>query len=170
MQQIQIRDNIYTTSETINAIICVCTVSPKAVVTVRPDERVFRGETVTLRCDIKWAGDTEWTYRWEIEGTNNWDRNSASRCTEQHCCTGADKQTHRNAVSRCSTQELIISSVDLFHSGQYSCRGERSDSQRSRISDAVTLNVSGKCVCECVCDQLLHQFLYGSVTRDVLFS
>ncbi|KAG1924744.1 Fc receptor-like protein [Pimephales promelas] len=119
------------------------TVSPKAVVTVRPDERVFRGETVTLRCDIKWAGDTEWTYRWEIEGTNNWDRNSASRCTEQHCCTGADKQTHRNAVSRCSTQELIISSVDLFHSGEYSCRGERSVS-RSRISDAVTLTVSAE--------------------------
>ncbi|KAG1937957.1 Fc receptor-like protein [Pimephales promelas] len=99
------------------------TVSPKAVVTVRPDERVFRGETVTLRCDIKWAGDTEWTYRWEIEGTN--DR-------------------YKNTVSRTSTQELIISSVDLFHSGQYSCRGERSDSQRSRISDAVTLTVSAE--------------------------
>ncbi|XDV19185.1 hypothetical protein PO909_024720, partial [Leuciscus waleckii] len=86
------------------------TVSPKAVLTVRPDERVFRGETVTLRCDIKWGGDTGWTYRWEIEGTNNWDRNSANRCTEQDCCTsGADKQTHRNAVSLCSTQELNIS-------------------------------------------------------------
>ncbi|XP_039509493.1 basement membrane-specific heparan sulfate proteoglycan core protein-like [Pimephales promelas] len=120
------------------------TVSPKAVVTVRPDERVFRGETVTLRCDIKWAGDTEWTYRWDLNATNNWDRNSASRCTEQHCCTGADKQTHRNAVSRCSTHELIISSVDLFHSGNYSCRGETSDSQRSRISDAVTLTVSAE--------------------------
>ncbi|KAG1937952.1 Fc receptor-like protein [Pimephales promelas] len=99
------------------------TVSSKAVVTVRPDERVFRGETVTLRCDIKWAGDTEWTYRWEIEGTNNWDRNT---------------------VSRTSTQELNISSVDLSHSGEYSCRGETSDSQRSRISDAVTLTVSAE--------------------------
>jgi len=141
MQQIQIRDNIYTTSETINAIICVCTVSPKAVVTVRPDERVspkavvtvrpdervFRGETVTLRCDIKWAGDTdtEWTYRWEIEGTN--DR-------------------YKNTVSRTSTQELIISSVDLFHSGEYTCTGliHTLSSQRS---DAVTLTVSGECVC-----------------------
>uniref|UniRef100_A0A673LUI1 Ig-like domain-containing protein n=1 Tax=Sinocyclocheilus rhinocerous TaxID=307959 RepID=A0A673LUI1_9TELE len=46
------------------------TVSPKAVVTVRPDEQVFRGETVALRCDVKWGGDTEWTYRWETEGTN----------------------------------------------------------------------------------------------------
>ncbi|XP_039505404.1 Fc receptor-like protein 5 [Pimephales promelas] len=100
------------------------TVSPKAVVTVRPDERVFRGETVTLRCDIKWAGDTdtEWTYRWEIEGTN--DRN-------------------KNTVSRTSTQELIISSVDLSHSGKYTCTGliHTLSSQRS---DAVTLTVSAE--------------------------
>ncbi|XDV19186.1 hypothetical protein PO909_024720 [Leuciscus waleckii] len=81
-----------------DAVTLTVSVSPKAVLTVRPDERVFRGETVTLRCDIKWGGDTGWTYRWEIEGTNNWDRNSANRCTEQDCCTsGADKQTHRNA-------------------------------------------------------------------------
>ncbi|XP_039515316.1 Fc receptor-like protein 5 isoform X2 [Pimephales promelas] len=98
------------------------TVSPKAVVTVRPDERVFRGETVTLRCDIKWAGDTEWTYRWEIEGTN--DR-------------------YKNTVSRTSTQELIISSVDLSHSGEYTCTGliHTLSSQRS---DAVTLTVSAE--------------------------
>lgn len=124
MQQIQIRDNIYTTSETINAIICVCTVSPKAVLTVRPDERVFRGETVTLRCDIKWGGDTEWTYRWEIEGTNN---------------------QYKNTVSRTSTQELNISSVDLAHRGKYTCTGQI-HTQSSQRSDAVTLTVSGECV------------------------
>ncbi|XP_077083262.1 Fc receptor-like protein 5 isoform X2 [Siphateles boraxobius] len=121
------------------------TESPKAVVTVRPDERVFRGETVTLRCDIKWGGDTEWTYRWEIEGTNSWYRNSAYRCTEQDCCTsGADEHKHRNAVSLCSIQELNISKVRYFHSGKYRCRGERSDSQKSNISDAVTLTVSAE--------------------------
>ncbi len=54
-----------------HALICVCAVSPKAVVTVRPDERVFRGETVALRCDIKWGGDTEWMYIWEREGTDD---------------------------------------------------------------------------------------------------
>ncbi|KAL0147471.1 hypothetical protein M9458_057234, partial [Cirrhinus mrigala] len=57
--------------------------TPKAVVTVRPDERVFRGETVTLRCDIKWGGDTEWTYRWEIEGTNDQYKNSFSQISKQ---------------------------------------------------------------------------------------
>ncbi|XP_016319046.1 Fc receptor-like protein 5 [Sinocyclocheilus anshuiensis] len=98
------------------------TVSPKAVVTVRPDERVFRGETVTLRCDIKWGGDTEWTYRWETEGTN---------------------YQHKNSVSRISTQELNIRSVDHFHSGKYTCTGQMG-TQSSQRSDAVTLTVSAE--------------------------
>ncbi|XP_059396152.1 Fc receptor-like protein 5 [Carassius carassius] len=94
------------------------TVSPKAVVTVRPDEQVFRGETVALRCDIKWGGDTEWTFRWKTEGTNY----------------------QNNSIS---TQELNISSVKDSHSGKYSCRGEMG-TQRSQGSDAVTLNVSAE--------------------------
>ncbi|KAL1272002.1 hypothetical protein QQF64_031018 [Cirrhinus molitorella] len=98
------------------------TVSPKAVVTVRPDERVFRGETVTLRCDIKWGGDTEWTYRWETEGTNN---------------------QHKNSVSRISTQEWNISSVKDFNSGKYTCTGQMG-TQSSQRSDAVTLTVSAE--------------------------
>ncbi|XP_067295578.1 Fc receptor-like protein 5 [Pseudorasbora parva] len=98
------------------------TESPKAVVTVRPDERVFRGETVTLRCDIKWRGDTQWTYRWEIEENNSW---------------------YKNNVSQTSTQELIISGVEDFHSGKYTCTGQMK-TQRSQRSDAVTLTVSAE--------------------------
>ncbi|XP_059357093.1 basement membrane-specific heparan sulfate proteoglycan core protein-like [Carassius carassius] len=93
------------------------TVSPKAVVTVRPDEQVFRGETVSLRCDIKWTY-TEWTYRWETEGTN-YQYNSTS------------------------TQELNISSVKDFHRGKYTCTGQMG-TQSSQRSDAVTLNVSAE--------------------------
>ncbi|KAK9972334.1 hypothetical protein ABG768_025649 [Culter alburnus] len=96
------------------------TESPKAVLTVRPDERVFRGERVTLRCDIKWGGNTEWTYRWEREGTNN---------------------QYTNTVLQTSTQELNISSVDHFHSGKYTCTGQIK-TQSSQRSDAVTLTVS----------------------------
>uniref|UniRef100_A0A9J8B3V1 Ig-like domain-containing protein n=1 Tax=Cyprinus carpio carpio TaxID=630221 RepID=A0A9J8B3V1_CYPCA len=97
-------------------------VSPKAVVTVRPDERVFRGETVTLRCDIKWGGDTEWTYRWETQGRNN---------------------QYTNSVRRISTQELNIISVEDFHSGKYTCTGQMG-TQSSQRSDAVTLTVSAE--------------------------
>ncbi len=35
---------------------------PKPVVGVVPDRRVFRGETVTLTCDIQHTGD--WWYSW----------------------------------------------------------------------------------------------------------
>ncbi|XP_058617736.1 Fc receptor-like protein 5 isoform X1 [Onychostoma macrolepis] len=91
------------------------TESPKAVVMVRPDKTVFKGEKVTLRCDIKWVGDTEWTYRWEINGTSN----------------------------KISTQELNISSVDDFHSGNYTCSGQI-NTQSSQRSDAVTLTVSAE--------------------------
>uniref|UniRef100_A0A8C1XMV4 Si:cabz01036006.1 n=2 Tax=Cyprinus carpio TaxID=7962 RepID=A0A8C1XMV4_CYPCA len=118
------------------------TVSPKAVVTVRPDERVFRGETVALRCDIKWGGDTEWTYRWETEGTN-WYKNSADRCTKECSNSETDNQKNRNAVSWCLEQELNISSVEDFHSGKYSCRGQK-NTQCSQRSDAVTLTVSAE--------------------------
>ncbi|XP_052458904.1 Fc receptor-like protein 5 [Carassius gibelio] len=93
-------------------------VSPKAVVTVRPDKRVFRGETVSLRCDIKWGGDTEWTYRWETEGTHY----------------------QYNSIS---TQELNISSVKYIHRGKYTCTGLMG-TQSSQRSDAVTLNVSAE--------------------------
>uniref|UniRef100_A0A671PVL3 Ig-like domain-containing protein n=1 Tax=Sinocyclocheilus anshuiensis TaxID=1608454 RepID=A0A671PVL3_9TELE len=111
-------------SDTSAAVTLTVSVSPKAVVTVRPDERVFRGETVTLRCDIKWGGDTEWTYRWETEGTN---------------------YQYTNSVSRISTQELNIRSVDHFHSGKYTCTGQMG-TQSSQRSDAVTLTVSGEFV------------------------
>ncbi len=113
------------------------------MVTVRPDERVFRGETVTLRCDIKWGGDSEWTYRWEREGTN-WYENFAERCTEE--CSTSETDNQKNDVSWCSTQELNISSVDLIHGGKYSCRGQK-NTQCSQRSDAVTLTVSGEFVC-----------------------
>ncbi|XP_043100821.1 Fc receptor-like protein 5 isoform X1 [Puntigrus tetrazona] len=118
------------------------TESPKAVVTVRPDKHVFRGETVTLRCDIKWGGDTEWTYRWEIEGTD-WYKDSADRCTKECSSSETDDQKHRNAVSWCSTQDLILSRVEDFHSGIYTCRGQN-NTQCSQRSDAVTLKVSAE--------------------------
>uniref|UniRef100_A0A9J7XSZ0 Ig-like domain-containing protein n=1 Tax=Cyprinus carpio carpio TaxID=630221 RepID=A0A9J7XSZ0_CYPCA len=40
------------------------TVSVKAEVKVTPDQRVFRGETVTLTCDIQGGGNIQWTYNW----------------------------------------------------------------------------------------------------------
>ncbi|XP_056318559.1 obscurin-like [Danio aesculapii] len=92
---------------------------PKPVVKVRPDQRVFIGETVTLKCDIQTGGNIEWIkYSWIKDG----DTQKPYRTT--------------------SAAELSFRADSVSVSGQYSCRGERSDSQRSDISAAVTLTVS----------------------------
>ncbi|XP_066500478.1 leukocyte immunoglobulin-like receptor subfamily A member 3 [Hoplias malabaricus] len=94
--------------------------SPTAVVSsIKPDVHVFKGENVTLRCDIEAGGDTEWNYIWFK------DNNEL-------------KQFSRS-------QEITVRSVTESNSGKYTCRGERkSDSQKSEISAAVTLTVSGE--------------------------
>ncbi|KAL0147464.1 hypothetical protein M9458_057227, partial [Cirrhinus mrigala] len=86
---------------------------PKPVVKMSPDQRVFRGETVTLTCDIQGEGNIQWTYSWFKDGS----------------------------VIRHVT-ERVYTITSVSDSGEYSCRGERSDSQRSDISVAVTLTVS----------------------------
>ncbi len=91
---------------------------PKPVVGVDPDRRVFRGETVTLTCDIQQTGD--WRYSWYKDGN----------------------QVYRQGRD----QNYIISSVDWSHGGVYSCIGSQSEAPRySRFSDGVTLTVTGEC-------------------------
>ncbi|XP_058251542.1 Fc receptor-like protein 5 [Hemibagrus wyckioides] len=104
-------------STTSNEVTLSVIESPKAVVTIKPDKHVFRGETVTLRCKIKGGGDTEWTY--------SWYKND-------------DKLYREHKI-----QEFSLRSVRNEHSGNYTCRGRRSsDTQSSEISDAVTLTIS----------------------------
>ncbi|KTF72260.1 hypothetical protein cypCar_00042777, partial [Cyprinus carpio] len=42
---------------------------PKAKVTIKPDQHVLRGETVTLRCDTYSEGVPGWQYSWYKEGS-----------------------------------------------------------------------------------------------------
>uniref|UniRef100_A0A8C2JSL6 Ig-like domain-containing protein n=1 Tax=Cyprinus carpio TaxID=7962 RepID=A0A8C2JSL6_CYPCA len=90
---------------------------PKPVVRVQPDGRVFRGQTVTLTCDIQDTDVTNWSYTWNKD----------------------DSEIH---VSQ--SQEYRISSVSESHTGNYSCTGrETGGSRYSHTSDKVTLTVSG---------------------------
>uniref|UniRef100_A0A3B1JNT5 Ig-like domain-containing protein n=1 Tax=Astyanax mexicanus TaxID=7994 RepID=A0A3B1JNT5_ASTMX len=94
--------------------------SPKAVVSVTPDKDVFRGETVTLRCDIQSGGDTEWKHIWFKDG----------------------REFHLQSTSQL---QFRLSSVRGYDSGKFSCRGERKrDSKLSEMSDALTLSVFEK--------------------------
>ncbi|XP_066519014.1 Fc receptor-like protein 5 [Hoplias malabaricus] len=89
--------------------------NPKAILSIKPDKQVFKGETVTLRCDILAVGDTEWTYSWFKDD---------------------------GFYLSSGTQENTIHSVTESNSSKYTCRGEMKN-QNSEISDAVTLTVSG---------------------------
>ncbi len=96
---------------------CINTERLKPVVKVTPDQRVFRGETVTLTCDIQRAENIQWTYSWFKDGYTYYPYRTT---------TAAEY------------------SFTAYHSGEYSCRGETSDSKTSDISAAVTLTVSGE--------------------------
>ncbi|XP_056609396.1 leukocyte immunoglobulin-like receptor subfamily B member 3 isoform X4 [Triplophysa dalaica] len=94
---------------------------PKAQVSLWPDGRLFRGETVTLTCDISGGGVTNWQYSW------NKTRHS---------------QLSQYNIS--NLQYYTIRSVSGSDAGKYTCRGtEIRGSWYSHISDAVTLTVSG---------------------------
>ncbi|XDV19222.1 hypothetical protein PO909_024736, partial [Leuciscus waleckii] len=98
-----------------NAIKITVRVRPKPVVVVQPDVCVFRGETVTLTCDIQETG--VWRYSWYKDQYD----------------------------SRRTDHDYIITSVDPSHAGLYSCRGTQTKTpQYSQRSDRVTLTVSGE--------------------------
>ncbi|XP_050956795.1 low affinity immunoglobulin gamma Fc region receptor II-like, partial [Labeo rohita] len=86
---------------------------PKAKVTIKPAQHVFRGDTVTLRCDINGEGVT----------LSHWYKDGLPRFY--------------------SDQEHTFSSVNESDAGKYSCYGsETKGSHWSLMSDAVTLTVS----------------------------
>ncbi|KAI2655892.1 Sialoadhesin [Labeo rohita] len=89
---------------------------PKPKVTIKPAQHVFRGDTVTLRCDIYGEGVTSWRYSWYKKGSTR-------------------------IVSK--QQEHTFSSVIVSDAGKYSCKGSETEGSRwSQMSDAVTLTVS----------------------------
>ncbi|XP_027893504.1 basement membrane-specific heparan sulfate proteoglycan core protein-like isoform X1 [Xiphophorus couchianus] len=85
----------------------------KPTVILQPNRTVvYRGEKVTLRCEIWGAGRTEWTYEW--------------------------KRNNGNAEKRSGEYRTIT--VYEYHSGEYSCMA-RGGHQLTEWSDAVTLTV-----------------------------
>ncbi|KAI4877306.1 hypothetical protein NFI96_005865 [Prochilodus magdalenae] len=102
-----------------NAVTLTVTERPKASLTMVPTGQMFSGETVTLRCGIQGHTDTGWSYSWYKDGDSN-----------------------RPVHSSGDKTDYSFSAVES-DSGTYTCRGERRrDSQRSEISNTVTLTVS----------------------------
>ncbi|XP_046707404.1 carcinoembryonic antigen-related cell adhesion molecule 5-like isoform X2 [Silurus meridionalis] len=84
-------------SETSDSVTLTVSENPKPVVIIKPDTQVFRGETVTFRCEIQTGRDTEWNYDW-YKDDNTLDPNH-------------------------TTQEFTISPVTDSSRGKYTCRG-----------------------------------------------
>uniref|UniRef100_A0A3Q3A3Z9 Ig-like domain-containing protein n=1 Tax=Kryptolebias marmoratus TaxID=37003 RepID=A0A3Q3A3Z9_KRYMA len=87
-------------------------VSIKPSVILKPDwTQIFRGETVTLSCQIQRGGGTQLAFKW--------------------------RPTNRNPPT---SSEYRINKVTESHSGEYSCQGVRGF-QQTGWSDVVRLTV-----------------------------
>ncbi|XP_073330726.1 Fc receptor-like protein 5 [Pagrus major] len=87
----------------------------KAVVTLRPNwSEIYRGERITLRCEIQGGGDNKWTYEWTKDNLN---------------------------TPPTSNEYRIISATEA-HSGEHRCKGRRDSYSSTEWSDAIKLTVS----------------------------
>ncbi|MED6285874.1 hypothetical protein CHARACLAT_033637 [Characodon lateralis] len=99
-------------TSTSDDIIIYKIVSNKVSVTLQPSwSQIFRGERITLRCEIQRGGGAQWTYEW--------------------------KTTNRNSPT--SNEYWIISATESY-SGEYSCMGRRGH-EITGWSDAFRLTV-----------------------------
>ncbi|XP_041841532.1 Fc receptor-like protein 5 isoform X11 [Melanotaenia boesemani] len=106
------RDTNFITSFS-NTVFIQQTVSMKSTVVLQPSwTLIYRGETITARCEIQEGGGTQWTYEWR---TTRLNRPPSSR-------------EHR--ISR------------VTDSGDYSCRGRRDEFYLTQWSDVVSVTVS----------------------------
>ncbi|CAI5669139.1 unnamed protein product [Oreochromis niloticus] len=90
------------------------TAPPKPTVTLQPSRtQIYRGETVTVRCEIQGGEGAQWTYEWK-----------------------------RGLVNiRQSSNEYRINRVTESDGGGYSCRGKRSSSW-TEWSDITTFRIT----------------------------
>ncbi|XP_062300426.1 titin [Scomber scombrus] len=107
-------DSVFYTEDS-NKVTIQETVPNKAVVTQQPNwPEIYRGETVTIRCEIQGGGDTKWTYQWRPDNLN----------------TSPTLSEHK------------ISRATVAHSGGYSCRGLKDLYSFTEWSNVFRLTVS----------------------------
>uniref|UniRef100_A0A8P4JZL9 Ig-like domain-containing protein n=1 Tax=Dicentrarchus labrax TaxID=13489 RepID=A0A8P4JZL9_DICLA len=94
------------------------TVSNRASLTLQPNwPQIFRGETITIRCEIDGGRDSHWTYEWTTTSSNT------------------QSPTH---------SEYRIISATVSNSGEYRCKGRKDSYSSTEWSEAITLTVSSQ--------------------------
>ncbi|XP_066577556.1 Fc receptor-like protein 5 isoform X2 [Amia ocellicauda] len=98
---------------------------PQPVLTVSPPGQRYKGDSVTLHCEMKRDSPAGWRYYWYRESQ------SGSPVYKTDSSTGALRSSY------------TINPVSLSHFGQYWCRAGRGDAPYyTQYSGAVTLTVS----------------------------
>ncbi|MBN3296139.1 FCRL5 protein, partial [Amia calva] len=106
-------------------VLCVSESVPQPVLTVSPPGQIFKGDSVTLHCEMKRDSPAGWRYYWYRESQ------SGSPVYKTDSSTGALRSSY------------TINPVSLSHFGQYWCRAGRGDAPYyTQYSGAVTLTVS----------------------------
>ncbi len=81
---------------------------------LRPDwPEIYKGDTITLTCEIEDGGDTEWEYEWTLPWSNT-------------------PQKHK---------EYKISYASSSYTGDYRCQGKMRNGQSTEWSEAFRLKV-----------------------------
>ncbi|XP_041095324.1 Fc receptor-like protein 5 isoform X7 [Polyodon spathula] len=106
-------------SQLSDKVILNITERPQAVLTQEPAwTQLYESESVTLRCQVP-GHYSGWTFTWYKDGIN------------------------QDSYNRIDGDRYTISSITQYHSGKYTCKGERRDNiSYSKTSDALTLTVS----------------------------
>ncbi|MGH0160371.1 UNVERIFIED_CONTAM: hypothetical protein FKN15_039295 [Acipenser sinensis] len=97
---------------------------PMAVLTLETGEsEMFATESVTLRCEVQ-GSSAEWNYTWYRDGN--------------------ERPVHKTYSSTRHGDRYTINSADESHSGEYTCKGEKSNEFYSNSSNPRILKVSAQ--------------------------
>lgn len=86
-----------------------------AVVTLQPNwPKIYSGEMITLTCEIKNGGDTEWDYEWTTTSSlkppneNKFKITAHTSHSGSYKCTGRNKTEQKSSTKSSDAFELIV--------------------------------------------------------------
>uniref|UniRef100_A0A8P4FZD7 Ig-like domain-containing protein n=1 Tax=Dicentrarchus labrax TaxID=13489 RepID=A0A8P4FZD7_DICLA len=146
------------------------TVTNKAVVTLQPNwPKIYKEETITLKCEIKDGEGTDWEYEWQTSSSFKPPKQSESRLIAYASHNGDYKCKGRNKSETTSMTEwsggVKLTVFDNFHPS--ASLTVSPDSVQHFTSDSVSLSCKGNSAewrVRTLKDSLLDDFNCGEMT------